>query len=71
MLLNAAKDWHINLDRSFLVGDKPRDCAAALAAGVSPILVGDYFKESSEHIAHVQDLIKASSFILGADISLT
>jgi D-glycero-D-manno-heptose 1,7-bisphosphate phosphatase len=34
MLLCAAKDWPINLGTSVILGDKPSDMAAGLAAGV-------------------------------------
>jgi D-glycero-D-manno-heptose 1,7-bisphosphate phosphatase len=39
MLLQAASEHHIDLDRSFLVGDKLADIEAAVRAGCRPILV--------------------------------
>jgi D-glycero-D-manno-heptose 1,7-bisphosphate phosphatase len=35
MILDLAERWQVDLDRSFLVGDKPSDMAAAAAAGVT------------------------------------
>jgi D-glycero-D-manno-heptose 1,7-bisphosphate phosphatase len=40
MLLAAAQDLALDLDRSWMVGDQPRDCAAGRAAGCRTILVG-------------------------------
>ena len=39
MLLAAAREWHVDLDASYLVGDKLADVEAAQAAGCRPILV--------------------------------
>ena len=40
MLLRAAEDWDIDLPRSFMVGDQPRDVEAGAAAGARSILLG-------------------------------
>ncbi|MBL9148026.1 MAG: HAD family hydrolase [Phycisphaerae bacterium] len=40
MLLQAAQDLHLDLDRGWMIGDKPRDTAAGRAAGVRTVLVG-------------------------------
>ena len=39
MLLQAAEDFHIDLSKSFIVGDKLADVKAGARAGCSPILV--------------------------------
>ncbi len=39
MLLTAAREWHVDLGASYLVGDKMADVEAAQAAGCRPILV--------------------------------
>ena len=41
MLLEAARDWSIDLYRSFIVGDRWRDVSAGKAAGCKTIFV-DY-----------------------------
>lgn len=38
MLLQAEKDWNIDLVKSVMLGDKPSDMAAAQAAGVGTLL---------------------------------
>lgn len=39
MLFEAARDWSIDLDRSFMVGDRWRDVSAGKAAGCRTIFV--------------------------------
>jgi D-glycero-D-manno-heptose 1,7-bisphosphate phosphatase len=39
MLLRAAREWEIDLGRSFMVGDRYIDVQAAHAAGVRSVLV--------------------------------
>jgi D-glycero-D-manno-heptose 1,7-bisphosphate phosphatase len=39
MILDAAKKWDIDLNKSYMVGDKRTDIEAALNAGVEPVLV--------------------------------
>ncbi|MHB8550245.1 MAG: D-glycero-beta-D-manno-heptose 1,7-bisphosphate 7-phosphatase [Acidiferrobacterales bacterium] len=39
MMLQASRDWDIDLARSYIIGDKLADVEAGLAAGVTPILV--------------------------------
>ena len=41
LLLEAAREWSIELDRSFMVGDRWRDVSAGKAAGCTTIFV-DY-----------------------------
>ena len=41
MLVKAARDWNINLSRSFMIGDSSRDVEAGKAAGCRTILIGD------------------------------
>jgi len=40
MLLQAASDLGLDLDRSWMIGDQPRDIAAGRAAGCRTILIG-------------------------------
>lgn len=39
MILQAARDWDINLEASWLIGDKTRDIHAGIAAGCKSILL--------------------------------
>ena len=74
MVLRAAKDLGLDLSRSFMVGDSARDVQAALAAGVTPVLVmTGYGRGEWEHQrgrfptppAHVaDDLLDAVRWIL-------
>lgn len=38
MILDLLDHWPVDASRSFLIGDKESDCAAARAAGVQPFL---------------------------------
>ena len=64
MLLRAGSDWGIDLTRSFLVGDRPRDVEAARAAGVSGIIVGESNSDREPSVAACQDLAQAADLIL-------
>ena len=70
MLLRAAADWHIDLNRAFMIGDTPRDSEAALAAGVVPIMVGDFPQGPSQRVKRVRNLMEASRVILDTEPSL-
>jgi D-glycero-D-manno-heptose 1,7-bisphosphate phosphatase len=42
LVLAAARDWDVDLDASFLVGDRPSDVAAGRAAGCWTVLVDGF-----------------------------
>ena len=70
MLLRAQKDWGIDLERSFMVGDNPSDMESALAAGVRGIMIADGDREPMEPVGSVPDLVvpnlvDAARIILG------
>ena len=46
MLLQAAREWSIDLDRSFMVGDRWRDVSAGKAAGCRTIFVDCGYTEA-------------------------
>ena len=41
MLYQASSDWLFRLDKTFFIGDDPRDCQAAFNAGCKSIFIGD------------------------------
>lgn len=52
MILRAAKDFGIDLKNSWMIGDKPSDIKAGLAAGVGhTILIGDIDNDLAEYKA--------------------
>lgn len=57
MLLRAAKDWDIDLARSFMVGDQPRDVEAGRTAGVRSILLNDSDQNSARGLARAVQII--------------
>ena len=47
MLLDAAREWQIDLQRSFMVGDRWRDVAAGKAAGCFTFFIDYKYQEQS------------------------
>ena len=68
MLLDAARDWDIDLRASFMVGDRWRDIGAGRAAGCFTILVGDGYGEAIKLVPDAQcaDLNESARFIIHA-----
>lgn len=70
MLLDAARDWDIDLAASVMVGDRWRDVDAGKAAGCRTVLVASevesgYDERAAEgHDAAVRSLLEASRWIL-------
>lgn len=66
MLLEAAESWDIDLEKSFMVGDRLSDVEAGHAAGCKSILVGGEEKPSSVIVPefYCADLLTASKWIL-------
>jgi D-glycero-D-manno-heptose 1,7-bisphosphate phosphatase len=65
MLLDAASEHDIDLARSFMVGDMPRDIIAGKAAGCFSILLGDDpATQAAEPDAVCADLYEAVDLIL-------
>jgi D-glycero-D-manno-heptose 1,7-bisphosphate phosphatase len=66
LLIAAARDWDIDLTRSFMVGDRWRDIDAGRAAGCRTLLVGDGYEErrAAGWDAHVDSLREASDWVL-------
>jgi D-glycero-D-manno-heptose 1,7-bisphosphate phosphatase len=70
LLLEAADEHHIDLGRSFMVGDKEADIEAGERAGCTPLLVLTGYgattaaKVSTERARHFADLTRAVDWIL-------
>jgi D-glycero-D-manno-heptose 1,7-bisphosphate phosphatase len=69
MLLTAAKDFHIDLTRSFIIGDTWRDMGAGKAAGCATILLSTSYNRNDNggELADsiVESLHEAGDLILG------
>jgi D-glycero-D-manno-heptose 1,7-bisphosphate phosphatase len=65
MLVDAAADHSIALDRSWLVGDRWRDIAAGHAAGCRSILVGDWDGDAPEGMRPAHGRVKSLSDAVG------
>lgn len=68
MILDAQKEWSVDLGRSFVVGDRWRDIAAGQAAGVRTILVDYNYNEkkvtpdfTTRNLAEVLTVIKTET----------
>lgn len=71
MLLQAADEWGLDLARSVMIGDAVTDVLAALAAGVTPVLVqsglgtaADLSRAGLSHIRVWPDLASAIDAVL-------
>lgn len=65
MLLEAARDWQIDLSKSFMVGDRWRDVAAGKAAGCYTYFIDYQYAEQSDNPdTVVSSLEEAGSQIL-------
>ncbi len=71
MLLEAAKEWTLDLGQSFMVGDRWRDIQAGQAAGCKTILIKNEYKErpADNPDAVVNSLLEASVLILSNGIA--
>lgn len=66
MLIEAARDWHIDLSRSFMVGDRWRDIEAGKASGCYTFFIDHEYREQrpADPDAVVKSLAEASGHIL-------
>jgi D-glycero-D-manno-heptose 1,7-bisphosphate phosphatase len=65
MLLAAAEKLGIDLTRSYFIGDTARDVNAAVAAGVTPILIDWPYNRDLQVLYRVKNLDEAADLILG------
>ncbi len=64
MLIQAAKDHRIDLDASYMIGDKPIDVEAGHRAGVKSILISEEASETTTPDFVASDLLVAAHWIL-------
>jgi len=66
MLLDAVKNFSIDLKKSFMVGDRWRDVEAGRRAGCVTVLIDNQYaeKEKSQPDARVSSLLEAADWIL-------
>jgi D-glycero-D-manno-heptose 1,7-bisphosphate phosphatase len=64
LILDSARDMHVDLASSYLVGDKWTDIQAALATGVVPILVATGYGASERRL--VPEQVECTDDFLGA-----
>ena len=63
LLLDAARDWQIDLGRSFMIGDREKDLIAGRRAGCRAILVGGHQRVAESDLI-ADDLLHATAFII-------
>ena len=70
MLLQAAKEWSLDLRESYMIGDRWRDIGAGKAAGCRTILVGDGYGERQPELPDmaVRSLLEAATLILQGQV---
>jgi len=68
MLTGAARDWDVDLARSFLIGDRWRDVEAGRRAGVRTVFVDYKYQEKQAPAPDrtVQNLAEAADWIVSA-----
>ncbi|MBI4317861.1 MAG: HAD family hydrolase [Chloroflexi bacterium] len=66
MLRRAERDWNIDLARSFIVGDSPRDVEAGRRVGVKGTLLGAGHYTLPNACERAPDLATAAELILGS-----
>ena len=67
MLLRAREDFNIDLQSSWMIGDRDSDMLAGKNAGCRTILVGDTISGSTAADYRFSSLLEAVRFITGAD----
>jgi D-glycero-D-manno-heptose 1,7-bisphosphate phosphatase len=64
MLCEAAEKLGIDLAASYFIGDTDRDVAAALASGVTPVLLDTHYNQAVQTRYRVPDLAAAADLIV-------
>ncbi len=64
MIVDAAARFDLDLGASYFIGDTDRDVEAALAAGVTPVLLDTYYNQGVGKALRVAGLSDAADWIL-------
>ena len=68
-VLEAAKQEHLDLESSWVIGDQPRDAEAGLAAGCRTILLGNHDESVDQRVHQVGSFTEAVQRILDQERS--
>ncbi|MCX7942303.1 MAG: HAD-IIIA family hydrolase [Dictyoglomaceae bacterium] len=66
MLLQAQKDWNIDLSKSYIIGDKESDVLAGKRVGCKTILIGKTFSNVIPDF-YAKDLLESAEWILSKE----
>ena len=65
LLLNAKKKWNINLNKSYMIGDRWKDIQAGINAGCKTVFINNNYKESKKIKANfIADSLLNAVYIL-------
>jgi len=64
MLLSSAKKWHVDLGRSFMIGDQWKDMVAGKEAGCTSLLIDYPYNQEVKADVRVLNLPSALDFIM-------
>ncbi|HOW58714.1 MAG TPA: HAD-IIIA family hydrolase [Candidatus Omnitrophota bacterium] len=67
MLLRAASDWNLDLEKSFFIGDHARDVGAGKSVGCQTILIRKDYNQDTEADEIADDLKDAVGRVLAID----
>ena len=68
MLLEAAKEYSIDLSKTFFIGDAPRDIEAARRAGARSILINTVYGDDSFEMDSLPVEFRAKNLLDAAEI---
>lgn len=71
MLIEAKNRWGIDLDKSYMIGDRASDIEAGWSAGVKCISIGDCEKPLSHPVQIAGNLLDAANMILDSRSSVS